>query len=109
MPVPNRLLPRRLAVDGHAPEQVRHGGIVEPARHPTFHYSRDWLRGQFARLGDARNPDFTVGMKLNLPPSYALIHRVWLGSIGVLAQLDAIVPMRAELERWVPGFLPEES
>lgn len=78
--------------------------FVDPARHARFHFSREWMRGQFSRLGDARNPDFTVGMKLNLPPSYALIHRVWLGSIGVLCQLDAIVPMRGELERWVPGF-----
>ncbi len=78
--------------------------FVEPARHDVFHFSRDWLRGQFNRLNDVRNPDFTIGMKLNLPPSYALIHRVWLGSIGVLCQLDAHVPVRGELERWAPGF-----
>ena len=78
--------------------------FVEPARHEVFHFSRDWLRGQFTRLNDVRNPDFTIGMKLNLPPSYALIHRVWLGSIGVLCQLDAHVPVRGELERWAPGF-----
>ena len=47
---------------------------------------------------------FTIGLKLNLPPSYALIHRVWLGCIAVLCQLDATVPMRAELEEWAPGF-----
>ena len=62
------------------------------------------MRGQFARMQDVRNPDFSIGIKLNLPPSYALIHRVWLGSIGVLCQLDATVPMRAELEQWVPTF-----
>ena len=78
--------------------------FVEPARHEVFHFSRDWLRGQFTRLNDVRNPDFTIGMKLNLPPSYALIHRVWLGSIGVLCQLDAHVPVRGELQRWAPGF-----
>ena len=68
-------------------------------------FSRTWMRGQFTRMQDVRNPDFTIGIKLNLPPSYALIHRVWLGSIGVLCQLDATVPMRAELEQWVPGFV----
>lgn len=78
--------------------------FVEPARTETFHYSRAWLRGQFARLNDPRNPDFAIGLKLNLPPSYLLIHRVWLGAIGVLCQLDATVAMRAELESWVPGF-----
>jgi hypothetical protein len=56
------------------------------------------------RMNDMRSPDFTIGLKLNLPPSYALIHRVWLGSIAVLCQLDATVPMRAELEAWVPTF-----
>ena len=79
--------------------------FVEPARHETFTFSRDWMRGQFTRLNDIRNPDFTVGLKLNLPPSYALIHRVWLGTIGVLCQLGATVPMRSELERWAPGFV----
>ena len=78
--------------------------FVEPARHEEFTFSRDWMRGQFTRMNDIRNPDFMVGLKLNLPPSYALIHRVWLGCIGVLSQLGATVPMRAELKRWVPDF-----
>ncbi|MEI8260593.1 MAG: AarF/ABC1/UbiB kinase family protein, partial [Actinomycetes bacterium] len=78
--------------------------FVEPARYETFHFNRDWLRGQFTRLNDVRNPDFMIGLKLNLPPSYALIHRVWLGSIGVMCQLDATVPMRSELTRWLPTF-----
>ena len=88
------------------PEQVLNylDPFVEPARHEEFHFTRDWMRGQFSRLGDFSNPDFSVGLKLNLPPEYALIHRVWLGSIGVLCQLDAVVPIRAELENWVPEF-----
>ena len=78
--------------------------FVEPARHEEFTFSRPWLRGQFQRLNDMRSPEFTVGMKLNLPPSYALIHRVWLGSIGVMCQLGATVPVRSTLIEWVPGF-----
>ena len=78
--------------------------FVEPARHHVFHYSRAWLQGQFQRLRDPRNPDFTVGLKINLPPSYLLIHRVWLGGVGVLCQLDAHVNSRGEIERWVPDF-----
>jgi predicted unusual protein kinase regulating ubiquinone biosynthesis (AarF/ABC1/UbiB family) len=78
--------------------------FVEPARHDEFTFSREWLRGQFTRLSDIRNPDAMIGMKLNLPPSYALIHRVWLGSIGVLCQLEATVPVRSTLVDWVPGF-----
>ncbi|CAB4962210.1 MAG: hypothetical protein F2842_10580 [Actinobacteria bacterium] len=78
--------------------------FVEPARHAHFRYSREWLQTQFRRINDPRNPDFAIGLKINLPPSYLLIHRVWLGSIGVLCQLDADVPALSELERWVPGF-----
>lgn len=81
--------------------------FVEPARHEEFQFTRAWLRGQFNRINDIRDPDFVVGMKLNLPPSYALIHRVWLGGIGVLCQLESTIPMRTELEQWVPGFAPE--
>jgi hypothetical protein len=33
-----------------------------------------------------------------------LIHRVTLGSIGVLCQLEARAPYRAVVERWLPGF-----
>lgn len=78
--------------------------FVESAEVEEFTYSREWLRGQFERLNDISNPDFTVGLRLNLPPSYVLIHRVWMGTIGVLCQLGATVPMRAELEAWLPGF-----
>ena len=36
-----------------------------------------------------------MARRLNLPPSYLLIHRVTFGSIGVLCQLDATAPFRA--------------
>ena len=78
--------------------------FVEPSIPEHFAFSRAWMRGQFTRINDVRNPDFMVGLKINLPPSYALIHRVWLGGIGVLSQLEADVPIRGEIERWVPGF-----
>ena len=79
--------------------------FVEPSRHEEFTFSREWMRGQFTRINDVRHPDFAVGMKINLPPSYALIHRVWLGSIGVMCQLGATVPVRSVLLEWVPGFV----
>lgn len=82
--------------------------FIAPLRTDEFHYTRDWLRGQFTRVNDPRNGDFSVGLKLNIPPSYMLIHRVWLGSIGVLCQLDAHVASRQAIIDWVPGFeLPE--
>lgn len=78
--------------------------FIEPARHAEFHYSRQWLRDLFGQVRDPRNPDFSIALKFNLPPEYALIHRVWLGATGVTCQLDAHVRVRAEIERWVPGF-----
>ena len=45
-------------------------------------------------------------MKLNLPPSYLLIHRTWLGGIALLSQLEAEAPFRAILEESLPGFAP---
>jgi hypothetical protein len=42
-------------------------------------------------------------MRLNLPAEYLLIHRVWLGGIGVLCQLDAQVPGREIVSAYVPG------
>jgi predicted unusual protein kinase regulating ubiquinone biosynthesis (AarF/ABC1/UbiB family) len=76
----------------------------EPARHERFHYTRDWLKGQFARVNDPRNPEFAVALQLTIPPEQLFTHRVWLGIVGVLAQLEADVPVRPELRRWLPGF-----
>jgi hypothetical protein len=45
-----------------------------------------------------------VALKLNLPPAYLLIHRTWLGGVGVLSQLGAEAPFRAILEENLPGF-----
>ena len=78
--------------------------FIEPAEDDTFRFSRDWMRGQFTRINDPRQENWSVGLKLNLPPEYLLVHRVWLGGLGVLCQLGAEVPMRSELERWLPGY-----
>jgi predicted unusual protein kinase regulating ubiquinone biosynthesis (AarF/ABC1/UbiB family) len=78
--------------------------FVEPARSDTFKFSRAWMREQFQRLQDPRQPGSTLVLRLNLPPSYLLIHRVWVGSIGVLCQLEAELPFRAMLTQALPGF-----
>ncbi|GAB2780009.1 ABC1 kinase family protein [Streptomyces daliensis] len=78
--------------------------IIEPARADSFEFSRGWMREQAARIADPRSPAHQLGKQLNLPPSYLLIHRVTLSTIGVLCQLGATVRMRDELESWVPGF-----
>jgi len=76
----------------------------EPARHERFTFSRDWLRGEFGRVNDPRNPDFGVALQLRMPSEHLFTHRVWLGMVGVLCQLEATVPVRAVLDRWLPGF-----
>lgn len=78
--------------------------ILEPLQHETFTFTRDWMRRQAARIGDPRSEAARIGRQLNVPPSYLLIHRVTLGSIGVLCQLGATAPYRAIVERWQPGF-----
>jgi predicted unusual protein kinase regulating ubiquinone biosynthesis (AarF/ABC1/UbiB family) len=84
--------------------------ILQPIAVPEFRFSRAWLRGEAARLANPKSPAFQLGKYLNLPPSYLLIHRVTLGSIGVLCQLEAEAPYRSVVERWLPGFaVPAED
>jgi predicted unusual protein kinase regulating ubiquinone biosynthesis (AarF/ABC1/UbiB family) len=78
--------------------------MLAPIAQPTFRFSRDWLRAEAIRLGDPRSPAAQLGRQLNLPPSYLLIHRVTLGTIGVLCQLGGEAAYREEMERWQPGF-----
>ncbi|MFJ9080983.1 ABC1 kinase family protein [Streptomyces sp. NPDC102384] len=83
--------------------------IIEPARVDAFTFTRSWMRNQAARIADPRSPAHQLGKQLNLPPSYLLIHRVTLSTIGVLCQLGATVRLRDELEAWVPGFAAEDA
>ena len=88
------------------PAELRNylGPFVEPALTETFTFSRAWMREQFQRIQDPRQPGSTLALRLNLPPSYLLIHRVWVGCIGVLCQLEAELPFRAILTEALPGF-----
>lgn len=78
--------------------------MLEPLAGPTFQFSRDWMRTEAARIADPRSEIAMAGRSLNLPPSYLLIHRVTIGSIGVLCQLGANAGYRGIVERWQPGF-----
>ncbi|MGZ4516684.1 MAG: ABC1 kinase family protein [Mycobacteriaceae bacterium] len=78
--------------------------FVEPMREETFHFTRRWMQKQAERLGDVRGEDFKLTRSLNLPAQYLLIHRVTLGSIGILCQLDAEAPFKSIVERWQPGM-----
>ncbi len=83
--------------------------IIEPARAEKFTFDRGWMRAQAARVADPRSPAYQLGRQLNLPPSYLLIHRVTLSTIGVLCQLNATVRLRAELLDWLPGFAEPDT
>ncbi|MEW2059976.1 AarF/UbiB family protein [Streptomyces sp. NPDC007002] len=83
--------------------------LIEPTQAEEFAFTRGWIRDQAARVADPRSPAHQLGRQLNLPPSYVLIHRVTLSTIGVLCQLGATVRMRDELEEWLPGFLAEAA
>ncbi|MGI8457496.1 MAG: ABC1 kinase family protein [Propionibacteriaceae bacterium] len=80
--------------------------FVEPASVPSFHFNRDWMREQFVRIRDPRTSG-GVGLQLNLPPSYLLIHRVWLGGIAVLSQLDCRADFGSVLREFLPGYADE--
>ena len=78
--------------------------LLEPVATHHFHFTRAWMQEQAARIADPRNEASRLGRQLNLPPAYLLIHRVTIGSIGVLCQLDAAGDFRSILEEWLPGF-----
>lgn len=80
------------------------GPFTVPARSERFRFSRAWLRGEFGRVNDPRDPDFGVALQLTLPAEHLFTHRVWLAMVGVLCQLEAEVPVRPVLDRWLPGF-----
>ena len=77
--------------------------MLEPIAVDEFRFTRAWLRGEAGRLGP-RSPAYQLGRQLNLPPSYLLVQRVTLGSIGVLCQLEAKARYRAIVQEWLPGF-----
>ncbi len=78
--------------------------FVVPAEEETFVFSRGWMRQEFNRINDPRSPGYTAALRLNLPPSYLLIHRTWIAGLGVLSQLGAEVPVRSIMADCLPGF-----
>ena len=81
--------------------------LAEPSKVEQFAFSREWMRGEAARVSDMRPAN--VARRLNLPPSYVLIHRVSTAGIGVLCQLESAGAFRAEVLRWIPGYSPGMS
>jgi hypothetical protein len=75
--------------------------LAEPSRAESFRFSREWLRTETMQASALRS--CSVLRRLNLPPSYMLIHRVLAAGLGVLCQLECEMPFRAEMLRWIPG------
>jgi len=82
--------------------------FLAPARVPTFRFDRPWLREVFAHINDPRRSSWSVGLRLNLPPEFLLIHRVWIGGIGVLCQISGEVQVPQVLAEHLPGFVLED-
>jgi predicted unusual protein kinase regulating ubiquinone biosynthesis (AarF/ABC1/UbiB family)/HSP20 family molecular chaperone IbpA len=76
--------------------------LAEPSKADSFRFSREWLRSEATQTSAMRSS--SVLRRLNLPPSYLLIHRVSASGVGVLCQLECEVPFRAEVLRWIPGY-----
>ncbi|MEO6472252.1 MAG: AarF/ABC1/UbiB kinase family protein [Aeromicrobium sp.] len=84
------------------------GPFAEPAGVDLFSFNREWMREQMLRVTAPNADGFGTAMKINLPPQYLLIHRVWVGGIGVLSQLGATAPFRQILLDSLPGFSSDE-
>ncbi|MBW3086616.1 protein kinase UbiB [Austwickia sp. TVS 96-490-7B] len=80
--------------------------FTDPLRADWFTFDRDWLGQQAARLRDPRQEDFGLGLQLNLPPEYLLIHRVWAGGLGVLCQIGGTVRAAEIAYSWLPSLDP---
>ncbi len=78
--------------------------FLEPMQYARFRFDRAWLRAIALKINDVRRPEWTVGIKLNLPPEYLLIHRVWLGGVGVLCQIGGEVSLRDAMTHYLPEF-----
>ena len=76
--------------------------LAEPSRAESFRFSREWLRTETMQASALRS--CSVLRRLNLPPSYVLIHRVLAAGLGVLCQLECEMPFRAEVFRWIPDM-----
>src|SRR6516162_5730760 len=76
--------------------------LADPSRVETFKFTREWLREEASRVADVRSA--AISRRLNLPPSYVLIHRVSTAGIGVLCQLECEGRFRAEVIKWMPGY-----
>ena len=65
------------------------------------------MRHEFDRVMAAKNSK--VMRQINLPASYLLIDRVWLGGIAVLSQLDVRANFRQILDEYLPEWRASDA
>jgi predicted unusual protein kinase regulating ubiquinone biosynthesis (AarF/ABC1/UbiB family) len=80
------------------------GPFLDPARTEEFTFSREWMREQAGRVAAPNSDGMGMSLRINLPREYVLLHRVWVGGVGVLCQLGTTARFRAILEESMPGF-----
>jgi predicted unusual protein kinase regulating ubiquinone biosynthesis (AarF/ABC1/UbiB family) len=78
--------------------------MSEPFRAETFTFTRGWLRREAVKLANPKSSQHVVAKHLHLPAEYLMVHRVALGMVGLLCQLESTVPLRDMEIRWSPGF-----
>ncbi|WP_112133713.1 ABC1 kinase family protein [Glycomyces dulcitolivorans] len=83
--------------------------MLEPIAGEEFQFSREWLRKESTRITGQGSEASKLNKQLSFPPAYLLIHRVTMGSIGVLCQLGATANWREILIEWLPGFADPEG
>ena len=83
--------------------------FTEPLGSEEFHFSRRWIQKQAERVGDLRSPEAAIGRSLNLPPRFLLVHRVTMGTVGILCQLDSHVRLREIVAEWQPEMFEPDA
>ncbi|TSD97403.1 AarF/ABC1/UbiB kinase family protein [Skermania sp. ID1734] len=98
----NFVLPGRTVTHQEIDDYLR--PFTDPIRNESFHFTRAWLQKTAGSAADFNGAQFRTGRSLNLPPEYLMIFRVLLGSVGILAQLDAEAPYMRIAREWLPGL-----
>lgn len=83
--------------------------FLAPAHTEHYTFTREWLNELFVHVKDPNQPQWSMGLKLNLPPEYLLIHRVWSGGIGMLCQIGGTIPVLSVFNELLPEFAPDPS
>ncbi|MEU8894351.1 AarF/ABC1/UbiB kinase family protein [Nocardia sp. NPDC048505] len=72
---------------------------------PTIALTPDWLRTHLRAATDLRVTN--VLRQLTMPSQHTPVARTALGGLGVLGQLRAELPLRAEFTRWFPEIVAD--